>query len=509
MRRPGEAAEAFRKVAELEPRSGPAYHNLGLALRLSERVYDAIDAFRQAVQFAPDHVDSYVQLYQQYQLVSAWGDAVEALEQGILRHPKSVSLILALAHAYGQTRNVDKAEQHFQRAVQLDPAAGQTYGVWLQEEGRFEEAAARLTESIKLQPVQGLGYFGLAEAKRFKVEGASLLKMIGAVEKQPALDAKGRMFLHYAKAKAYDHDGDYRAAMESYDLANEAAFRIFNAGRPFDHAVVREHTDKLVARYAAARIEELRTGGSPSEAPVFIVGMIRSGTTLLDQIVSSHPSVKSAGELQYWKLEAERLHAKPDSSAGTSEFRRLGDNYLMVLRTVAEDSTRITDKMPLNYEHLGLIHATFPKARILHIRRNPLDTCLSIYATFYGGGPNFAYSRKNIVCFYKEYLRFMEHWRRVLPTDRFLEIDYEALVGDSEPAVRKIIEFCGLPWNDSCLHHEENRAAVSTPSRWQARQPIYKTSVERWRRYEPWLGDFAELKEVAHPPLSYQFGIRT
>jgi hypothetical protein len=172
---------------------------------------------------------------------------------------------------------------------------------------------------------------------------------------------------------------------------------------------------------------------------------------------------------------------------------------LAILNGFAGPSERITDKQPLNYELLGLINIVFPKAKIIHIRRNPLDTCLSIYSTHFGGGPNFAYKQENIVFHYREYLRLMEHWRRVLPAEVFFEIDYEELVADKEGVTRQIIDFCGLPWDDACLRHNEKKSMVTTPSRWQARQPVYATSVEKWRHYEPWLGGLLELKDVRHP----------
>jgi hypothetical protein len=152
-----------------------------------------------------------------------------------------------------------------------------------------------------------------------------------------------------------------------------------------------------------------------------------------------------------------------------------------------------TDKMPLNFLTLGCIHTVFPNARIVHCRRNAIDNCLSIYMTQYKGSPEFGHVRENIVFMYKQYERLMDHWRATLPADRFLEVHYEELVADQEGETRKMIAFAGLEWNDACLHHEENENSVRTPSLWQARQPIYKTSVEKWRRYEPWLGAFAEL----------------
>jgi hypothetical protein len=298
------------------------------------------------------------------------------------------------------------------------------------------------------------------------------------------------MYLAYALAKAYDHQGDDEKTIKAYDLANELAHRQFHEGRPFDRAVMAMLTDEAIVRYSPAP----QPGASDSRTPIFIVGMIRSGTTLLDQIVSGHPDVRSAGEPVYWMREADRVRRLPNAERSAKAAQDLATNYLAALEAVTGPSPRISDKMPLNYAHLGLIHRIFPQAKLIHLRRNPMDTCLSIYTTFLGQGPNFAYDQSNIVFNYREYLRLMAHWRTVLPASIFMEVDYETLTEDKEAVARQIIAFCELPWSDECLRHDQNLSAIRTPSKWQARQPVYRTSVNRWRRYEPWLREILELR---------------
>jgi tetratricopeptide (TPR) repeat protein len=501
MRIPVDAIATFRRVLELDPQSGACYHNLGLALRLNDQTALAIDAFKKAVELAPDRIENYVRLSEVLAVFSAWNDVVVCLKEGLRRHPNSVNLMVTLANAYGSARNAEAAEELFKRARDLDPAASQAYGLWLQEQDRFEDSMDVFAESLRLRPNQGRAYYGLAEAKRFTLDGERLIDRMLKVLEQPNLNTSDRMHLAYALGKAFDQEKNYEQAVRYFDLANEAAFRIFNAGRPFDPRVGHAYTNGLKHIYSAENLARYRKHGSESEVPIMIVGMIRSGTTLLEQIVSSHPEVDPAGELNYWMVEGGKTHLKWRTQVDASDIRRLSEDFLMVLRTVGGDAPRVTDKMPLNYEHLGLIHIAFPNARILHIRRNPVDTCLSIYMTHFGGGPGFAYRQESIVAYYLEYMRLMEHWRAVLPPDRFYELDYEDLIADRESVTREIIDFCGLPWDDACLHHEHNPSAINTPSRWQARQPIYTTSVERWRRYEPWLGGLLKLRDVQHPSL--------
>lgn len=498
-RQAAQAAKAFEKAVALEPTSAATFHNLGLALRLCERMRDSAEAFKRAAQLAPDHEEHYYELYQQLQILAEWEDAAHWLVKAVERHPSSVILILALANVYAKLRDPFKAEEAFRRAVAIDPSSSQSYGMWLQFEGRFDEAAAVFERSIQLRPVQGLAYFGLAESNRF---GGLIERMLPLLTRQD-LDDESRMYLCYALGKSYDNAKVYDRAMQFFDEANTRAYAIYNSVRGFDREITKGYPDKVARIYSPGKLEGIRELGSNSERPVFIVGMIRSGTTLLDQIVTSHPDAMAAGELDYWKLQADRFNRQWfRDGIDASQIGPMADVYLKLLLGVSKTAARITDKMPINYESIGLIHLVFPKAKILHIRRNPLDTCLSIYMTYYGGGPNFAYNQENIIAYYRAYLRFMELWREVVPPENLLEIDYEDLVGKPESLIREVLAFCGLQWDPVCLDHQRNKSSVATPSTWQARQPIYKTSVERWRRYEPWLGELLELKDLRHPAPS-------
>jgi len=500
-RRTDLALDAFNKAVQLAPKSAPTYHNLGLTLRLRDDPYEACKAFQKAVELEPYNEGNYLQLYRQHLLISAFHDTILNLEEGHRRIPDSVAIQDALAMSYCRTNQKERGEAMFKRLLEVKPGFCHSYSLWLQEEGRFEESVSLLNRWLEVEPIQGMAYFCLAEAKSFKFEdGSTLIERASEILDRPKLKAIDQMYLAYAVAKAYESAKQFQSAMEHFDRANEFAFQIFNEGRRLDHEVTRTTNDCLMELYSAEFLAEYRQYGSSSETPILIVGMIRTGTTLSDQIVSSHPMVASAGEQPFWKLDGTRVtHAWHTNGVNLDDIRYLEKNYLAILNGFAGPSERITDKQPLNYELLGLINIVFPKAKIIHIRRNPLDTCLSIYSTHFGGGPNFAYKQENIVFHYREYLRLMEHWRRVLPAEVFFEIDYEELVADKEGVTRQIIDFCGLPWDDACLRHNEKKSMVTTPSRWQARQPVYATSVEKWRHYEPWLGGLLELKDVRHP----------
>jgi hypothetical protein len=243
--------------------------------------------------------------------------------------------------------------------------------------------------------------------------------------------------------------------------------------------------------------------------------MPRSGTTLVEQIVSMHPQVGAGDELNFWNERGAMWHG-----AGVSENAATGNaasgnekpfvakqfldkaaaDYLRVLRAIAPKAARVTDKMPFNFLWAGLIHVAFPRAIFIHCRRAVVDTALSIHQTHFHPGLAFPTGGAELVEYFHSYRRLMGHWRSVLPADRLIDVDYEELTREPEPIIRRIIAGCGLAWNDACLRPESNPRAVKTPSKWQTRQPIYRTSVARWRRYEPWLGPLRALVEDGSVP---------
>ncbi len=232
--------------------------------------------------------------------------------------------------------------------------------------------------------------------------------------------------------------------------------------------------------------------GNDDETPVLIVGLPRSGTTLLERIVSSHRDVCGRGELEFWSEHGPAWsNAKPDRLAQVAGG--LQESYLRTLRQRTPHAVRATDKMPLNFFWVGLVHLLFPKARFVFSLRSPLDTCLSIYTTPLRASLGFTSALGDLAWYYRLHLRLLEHWRTVLPPDRWLDVQYEDVVTDPERTARRLIAFCGLEWDPACLRPEDNRDEVRTASSWQARQPIYRTSVERWRWYEPWVSELREL----------------
>jgi Sulfotransferase family len=297
------------------------------------------------------------------------------------------------------------------------------------------------------------------------------------------------MKLEYALGKACDDLKDYASAIGHFDAAN----RIDKGVTSYDRTQQAARVEQLIERYTPEYFARHAALGVADPTPVFVLGMPRSGTTLVEQIVSSHPLVAGGGEREYWVRSG--LAWEQSGADGLTEavIHRLAADYLAELRRVAPHATRVTDKLPYNFLWIGLIHLALPNARIIHCRRHPVDTCLSIYFAHFARRANFGSDRGDLAWEYRQYERLMAHWRAVLSADRLLDVDYETLVADQEAGTRRLIEFSGLEWDDACLRPESNRRVVMTASSWQARQPVYRSSVARWRNYEKWLGELREL----------------
>jgi Flp pilus assembly protein TadD len=363
-------------------------------------------------------------------------------------------------------------------------------GVKLQEAGRFEEAKSCFMHSIRLFNGNGSAYYALVNAEKVKDPESELVRDMQAVLTRSDIADADRGQLCFALGKAMDDLGEYERAIRYFDEANRIASLQPNAA--FDRAGFKDYVDAVIRAYPRQRMADLKDGGSQSELPLVIVGMLRSGTTLVEQIVSSHPRVAAGGEMEFWRDYGSK-HLLSGREIPASESSRISAAYLTELRRIGPEALRVTDKMPQNFVAIGLIHELFPNARVVCCQRNAVDTCLSIYMTSFKHPLQFVNRREDIVFFYRQFARMMDHWRKAIPANRLLDLNYEELLLDREATTRRLIAFCGLDWDDRCLHPESNRRTVKTASVWQVRQPVYTSSSERWRNYEPWLGEFNSL----------------
>jgi LPS sulfotransferase NodH len=265
-------------------------------------------------------------------------------------------------------------------------------------------------------------------------------------------------------------------------------------------------------------MQEKKGCGDPSEAPVFVVGMPRSGTTLLEQILASHSKVYGAGEIEAFYQAIVKLGypnggavAFPDMVPALSPeaLRELGSSYVSMIRAAAPDAERIVNKLPLNFKYVGLIHLALPNARIIHIRRDPIDTCFSCFSLLFSGDQSFTYDQVELARYYRGYAALMEHWRSVLPEGVMIEVQYEDLIADVQGQTGAILAHCGLPWEDACLAFHQTERSVTTASSVQVREPVYRTSVGRWRIYANHLQPLIEALDAGAPGESSTFQTRS
>ena len=529
LERRDEALAATRRALELEPQLAVAHDNLGMLLSAGGQPDEAIASFRRAVELAPGFVDALnhlgtalrdgghrneaVTLHRrateadpasveaQWLLGSALFDlkrareAVESFERALTLDPRFAPAHLGLALAHRQQRRPVEARASCREALSIDPdnvEALAFLGELEADAGRFSEAEALFRRAIELRPEFAAAYFSIANHRRMTIDDGEWLAGAQALAAKP-LPLGQQVSVQYALGKYWDDVREFDQAFDSYRRANELTKRY---GAVYDRAKLERTVDQLIHRFDADCMRRLEARGSPSERPILIVGMPRSGTSLAEQILASHPDVLGAGEVPFWdRAYAAFGKTGLDDTASARVLPDMARDYLEQLGAVADGATRIVDKMPANFLYLGLVHATFPSARIIHMRRHPIDTCLSIYfQNFFGMGP-YANDLDDLAHYYREYIRITNHWRAVLPQTSLLEIPYEGLIEDQERWTRAMLDFVGLPWDPKCLDFHQTERVVITASKWQVRQKISKTSAGRWHNYARFVAPLRPLLE--------------
>ena len=367
--------------------------------------------------------------------------------------------------------------------------------------GRTEEARRAFEKAIELAPRRVLFYAGLAEMRRF-AKGDRHLAAMKKLARDPAtLGGEEQIQLHFVLGKAFadlaQHDRSFCQLLAGNTLKRQQI--------NYDEAAVLAEFDRIRAVFTRGVMQDKRGLGHPSSVPIFIIGMPRSGTTLVEQMLASHPKVFGAGELSDFHDAVVRLAARdgvlqpyPEmvSSMTGPRLFALGADYLAHVRRMAPSADRITDKMPGNFVAAGLAHLALPNARIIHIRRDPIDTCFSCFSTLFAADHPYAYDLGEIGRYYRAYAALMEHWLDLLPEEVMVEVQYETLVTDFEREARRIVAHCCLDWDDACLAFYRTQRPVQTASMLQVRQPIYQSSIGRWRPYEDWLGPLLAALDV-------------
>jgi tetratricopeptide (TPR) repeat protein len=485
-----EAALAhFDRAIALDPLLGLAHFRRGVTLELLGRP-GFVAAYQRAIETAPDLAQAYGSLASAQEQAGQRGVALQLYRQAAGRSPAgSTSRHLYTARAALIEEDLDTAERALRAVLAQEPTLGNARGTLanlLSARGRFDEAAAELETALRDNPRDVSIYYNIVQLRRLTAADAPLIDRIRAARDMP-VPIPARIRVHIALAKALDDTGAHDEAIDALDQASA-----LRAGwQPLDRAAVTALTNRTIALFTPARLAQGAPGRNPSDRPILVLGMPRSGTTLTEQILSSHPDIAGAGEVKYWDGLGHQMLDRFE--AGDDNVADLAAAYLAKLQDVSAGSRHVVDKNPFNFRWALLIHLAFPRARIIHCQRHPADNALSIMMAALWPHRLFSAARDDLLFCFQDYLRLMAHVRAVLPKDRFYELSYEDLVTEPDAQTRALIAFCGLPWNDACLTPERNARVVRTASVWQARQKVFTTSAGKWRRYGGRLQAFAAL----------------
>jgi tetratricopeptide (TPR) repeat protein len=538
MKRHEDALASFDRAVALEPNYAIAHNNRGVALRELHRFDDALAAFDRSIACKPDYAVAHnnrgLLLKELMRFVEALAsfDRAIALQPGVAMTHNNRALVLRELNRFAEALascdralelNPDLAEAHSargailsqqklydealascDRAIALRPEFAEPYqnrGVILLNKGDIPQAEQMFRRAMELDPDLPMPLFSLTRIRKYTDPDHPDIRAVRAMLEKPLVAPAVREYLYFALGKIYDDCADYDTAFDCYRRANE----ISKAAAAYDPARTVRITDAIIATFSRDFLARPSPFASASRSPIFIVGMPRSGTTLMASILSNHRAIATAGELPTLGDLAGRLPQligtetpyprAVESLTREAASRATTDYETRLRRDAGPDVPHVIDKNPLNFRHLGLVALLFPNARIVHCVRDPLDTCLSVYFQNFSLLYDFSFDLRDVGHFHVQYQRLMNHWRDALPAG-VMDVKYEDMVANTTQVVTKALDFLGLEWDERCLAPHTNPAPVETASNWQVRQPIYRDSLERWRHYEQHLGPLKEALRV-------------
>jgi len=494
-----EAGESFIRRAIAADSSEASYHNnLGVILRETGRLENALISYREAIELCPEYAEAYCNFGIALKELGRTEEAISPLERAVELAPEFGGAHSNLGNALHVLGRPDAAMRAYDKAVALapqDPSVRLNRAITRQDLGDLGGAQSDLREVIRLQPQHGEAWRLLSGLKRFtSAEDKDVMDMSQVLRAETIAESQA-LHLHFGLGKALADVGENSSAFEHFSRANT----MYRGSYDYDIAKDAEYFEAIRDVFSAEFLSDRSDWGYSSKRPIFIVGMMRSGTSLVEQILASHPQVFGCGELQELDQLTRRDEARPDGLdfPGTvpafdrDTARHLGQAYIQALQHHAETTEHTTDKMPGNFQYVGLIRLLLPQAKIIHCVRNPADTCFSCFRNYFAGFHPFAYDLAELGRYYRLYQRLMDHWRSVAP-DQLHDVCYEDLVSDPEGQIRRLLEICELDWDDQCLEFYQTERPVRTASAAQVREPMYTSSVESWRRFEDYLEPLLE-----------------
>jgi len=489
-----DAVGIYREVLDLGVVRANVFNDLAVALSRVGQFAEAEQRLRQAIDLEPEMPEAHCNLGN----ILRWRGDLQAAEPCLRRalklKPNYVEALISLAFVLALTGRLPEAKRRFEKVLKRAPAQADAMfglGQIAHFEGRFEDAERWFDMALKASPNMVNAWSALVRLKKMGADDQ------GWLEKAEQLAAKGleplaEANIRFAIGKYHDDVSDFESAFDNFKRANELLTMV---AVPYNRSERERLVRDLVRSHTRRSMANAVDDGSNSELPVFVVGMMRSGTSLAEQILASHPNIQGVGELEFWNNAVRKYQDEVRRAPLPATVRtQLADEYLGLLMERAAGARRVIDKTTLNSDYMGIIHTVFPKARFILMQRDPIDTCLSCYFQQFRAALNFTMDLSNLAHYYHEHRRLEKHWLETLPPDSILKVPYADLVEQPEAWMRRMTEFLGLEWNGSLLSFHDTKRAVLTASAWHVRQRIYKDSVGRWRNYERHIGPLRKLR---------------
>jgi tetratricopeptide (TPR) repeat protein len=486
-----EAEYAYRKAISLSPQYFEAYGNLATLLVQHERSDEALRVLGDALKIDPKHAPTLIHVARTQLHVGNHVQAEQACRLALEQDPNSAEAHAMLGELLHESDRFNEALASFETALLLKPESAEArnhYGICLKSVGRLDDAREQLIKSVELNPRAYGIYANLADLEKFTPDHPHLAAMEAIMRDASDPMSERYMALHFGLGKAYEDIGEYDKAFTHFQMGAT----LKRAKLKYDEADTFSFFDAIRETFSAEYFARRPFEGSPSNLPIFIIGMPRSGSTLVEQILSSHPQVFGAGEIKEFSRRLNALRSRfpglpkyPQIAVKMNQahYKIVTEGYLSTLKGYAPTAPRVTDKLLTNYYFVGMLHVMFPNAKFIHTKRNPVDTCWSAYTKLFKDDMPHSYDFGELGRYYKKYEELMAHWDAVLPPGLIKTIVYEEVVDDVEACARELLEFLELPWDPACLSFHESDRPVKTASVTQVRKPVYRTSVEKWRRY--------------------------
>jgi tetratricopeptide (TPR) repeat protein len=489
-----EALASFATALRIRPTEALYHYNMGLAYRRAGARNESVHSLRAAVKYKPDLAPAWSDLCLALTEIGELEAACAAGNEAIRLAPENFAVHTNLAVALEASAEYGAAYKHYKRAAELAPdqaVVHKNLALSLIGMGDKVEAVPYLRTAIRLDPSYAEAYRHLVDLTEYDSLENPDAEDVRRLLSRDDLNSQARAELHFALGKMHDDCDDWAQAFWHFAEGN----RMMKSRYAFDAHELQRRVDRLISFFSPRFMKQRIGSGHPSRRPVLVVGMPRSGTTLVQQMIASHPRAFGAGELRWW---ASLEHGLTGVNGGKASFpeclsklshdttHETAERYLAYLRRLNADTERVVDKMPENFIRLGLIRLFFDNVRVIHCQRDPMATGFSIFRQFFPGNIHWGYDLNDIGTYYRQYARIMQHWTDTMP-ENILNIRYEDMVNDTEAACRRIIEFVGLPWDPACMDFYRRKTHVHTASSDQVRRPIYTDSLERWRNYESFL----------------------